>query len=199
MTTAEALLKLKNPGDRATLTVASCALLPFGDYPEVEFIGVDSEGGTVAVRVPQSSADRQLARIERTYESVVGDVITIKRDPNSKQPSKPYWGLYLESSGAKNGRASSEARSAVGATPEPKRVPPATVQAPVSRADVERVLDAAPVEQQGASGAELYLKITKWVLKEIPQYYEVAGLTPDADTIAAISATLFIQASRNGH
>jgi hypothetical protein len=90
------LVTLQNAGDYITLKVTKCGELPFGRYKEIEFVGKDPHGNTAAVRVPKQSADRQLQRLELTYDGAVGRTITIKRDPNKAEPAKAFWGLYLE-------------------------------------------------------------------------------------------------------
>ncbi len=86
------VVPLKQAGESVTMRVLTCALLPFGKYPEVEFTGTDGKQ-VIAVRVPQKSADRQLTRVALTYETAVGKDLTISRDPNQVDPSKPFWGI----------------------------------------------------------------------------------------------------------
>lgn len=163
-------LKLKNPGESVTIVVKSCTKLTFGQYPEFEFVGRDGS----KVRVPEVSALRQLGNLELTPESIVGRRVTIKRDANAKQPAKPYWGIYLEGSGAKvTGGAANGA--AVGTTQPPAAPAP-----------------AAPAKPEKDSA--LYLRMTEFVLTDVRNLYETHGYEMPADVAAAITATLYINA-----
>jgi hypothetical protein len=94
--TALPITKLTKAGESLTLNVMACAKVPVGQYPEVEFSGIDIESRTAtAVRVPESSANRQLARLNLTYADCVGKTLRFSRDPNASQPSKPYWGISV--------------------------------------------------------------------------------------------------------
>jgi hypothetical protein len=166
-------IKLKAAGEKHTLDVTACRQLPFGERPEIEFVGRDGS----KVWVPKSSSDRQLARLELTMDSVVGHRLTIKRDPNGNKV--PFWGFYLEENG--NGTGG-------GAHPRPAATTqPAAPPAP-----------AAAVEQTD-KGSALYVKITAWVLKEIVPLYQKAGVPVTQEATAACVHTLYINASKNGH
>lgn len=191
-------IKLKNAGDKHTMDVQFCRKLPFGDFPEFEFQGRD---GSV-VRVPESSTLRQFERLAVNEESIVGRRVTIKRDKNAKQPSKPYWGIYLEdgaeSSGGTGGAASA-AKPGTGTLPT-HTTTGTTQPRPATQKDVERIFDAEPVgEAKKPTGYALYRQITEKVLADIIPIYEKNGIQFDGADVAAICATLFIQASRNGH
>jgi hypothetical protein len=190
-------IKLKTVGEAATFTVARCAP-GNGQYPDVEF--EDGDGNVYAV--PKASADKQLDRIGfPEYGDVVGRTITISRGENKKAPDKPFWNIDLASGANGNGRAASAARQAGGTAPHggSAGTPSATAQPrPASRQDVERILDAEPVEKK-PSGYALYKQITAQVLKDIPNMYHDHGVAVDGQTIAAIVATLYINATRNGH
>lgn len=169
---------LKNAGDKHVMDVASCGLLPFGKYKEYEFVGRDGS----RVRVPQQSAERQLVRLGLTPEAIVGRRVTLKRDP-STDPAKPFWGIYLEDgeyaqSGYGNGGPSNGGTAATtqpAATPKPEPVKPKV------------------------SGHELYEKITDYVLATIKPKYDKAGIGLSPEATAAICATLYIGAQKNGH
>lgn len=175
-------IKLKNEGDRHTMTVADCQKLTFGRYPEYEFTGTD---GSV-VRVPESATLKQLGRLDRTAQTIVGCRITIKRDKNSSDASKPYWGLYLEEGSGANGTggAASAATVAVGNAPERMRTATTT---------------PTPASPEKPKGYALYKQITAQVLKDMPAQYAAAGIPLTSDATAAIIATVFIAAERNGH
>lgn len=178
--------KLTNAGDSITFTCTSAGVLtgadgtPLGKWPEVEFRGRDG-GREVIVRVPQKSADRQLGRIPLTYAECAGKVLTVSRDPNASEPSKPYWGVSLvgtdvpASGGAVGGgTAASPASSQAKPTP--------AVTAPAPDAD---------------TGAALYAKITAYVLRDIVPLYAAKGIPLTMDGTAAIVATLYISATRD--
>lgn len=165
-------IKLKNAGEKHTLTVRRVRLLPFGNDPEIEYEGTDGS----KVWVPQKSSDRQLARLNLTEETVVGCTITIKRDPNSTKGRPPFWGIYLEEGG--NGGAGA-------APPGGGNGQPSTAERPASTAPL--------------SGHKLYESITDYVLTKIAPRYQDAGIGLSPEATAAIVATLYIQASKNGH
>jgi hypothetical protein len=96
--TATTIVSLKNAGDSITIGVESCRLMEVGRYPEVEFVGQDGNQ-PVAVRVPKQSCDRQMERAGvATYADFVGRIVTISRDPNRNDASKPYWGIRVSGS-----------------------------------------------------------------------------------------------------
>jgi len=87
-------LKLKQVNESVTLTVTACAPATSGQYPGIVFEG-DANGERVGVELPPSSAQRQLSRLNLDSSSVVGQTITISRDPNPAKPASPYWGIVL--------------------------------------------------------------------------------------------------------
>lgn len=172
---------LKNAGDKHTMDVASCGELPFGRYKEYEFVGRDGS----KVRVPKVSAERQLGRLSLTAESVVGRRVTIKRDPNAADPTKNFWGLYLEESGA-NGNGTSGASNgatAAGGQQAAREVTPAATTQPAP----------PPREKRSA----IYLAQTQWVLDKIVPLYEAKKISVNANDVHAMVAVLFIAETRN--
>ena len=76
------------------MIVTSCAPAKTGKYPEVLFTGrVPETGEDVVVGMPASSAERQLGRMQTTMAEVAGETITISRDPNQSDATKPFWGI----------------------------------------------------------------------------------------------------------
>lgn len=169
-------IKLKNVGEKHTMEVASCAKLTFGRYPEYEFTGGD---GSV-VRVPEAATLKQLGRLDLTPASVVGHRITIKRDKNTQDPSKPFWGLYLEEG---NGSGPVSAGKA---------------GAPTSGGSVATPLPHQPPAPSPSKPSELYEKVTDYVLATIVPKMKAAGVPVTHEGTSAQIATLFIAANNGG-
>lgn len=171
-------IKLKLAGEKHTLDVARCRLLPFGNDPEIEYEGRDGS----KVWVPQASSDRQLARLNLTMESVVGRRVTIKRDANSVKGRPPFWGIYLEDANGTGG-AQSAPRQA-GATSAAKETSQ-TVTAP-----------SAPAPSGHEEKAStLYARVTAYVLGTIAPMYAKAGIPMSDQGVARCVNTLFINAN----
>jgi hypothetical protein len=197
MSQTAAILKLKQAGEFAIIAIDRAEPLKFGEYPEVEFSGYSDEGQLVALRVPQKSADRQLERLSLSYADCEGKTLKFSRDPNNKDASKPYWGInVVQGSGAKTGGPVSAGGQPKATSAEVNaRSTAANHPAPVTRKQVEQALDAEVVEFSDP----LYLAITRFVLNKVSAVYEVESpnaLTPEV--AAAISATIYINAKRNG-
>lgn len=171
-------IKLKNAGDKHTMDVASCAKLAFGDYPEYEFVGRDGS----KVRVPEVSAKRQLERLELTADSIVGRRVTIKRDPNSKNAAKPFWGLYLEDGAKSNGSGAANAATPGSPTSGAVSQPPHSSPAPTQASDEKEKLN------------KVYGRCLDHVLAvEVPKL-KAAGVTVTHEGVSAMTSTLFIAA-----
>jgi hypothetical protein len=95
------IVPLKTAGDSLTMAVTHCAPSTVGNYPEIEFVGTDGPR-EVMVRMPKTSAERQFTRLSLTQQSVVGKIITISRDPNKMDASKPFWGISLNGDAPKS-------------------------------------------------------------------------------------------------
>lgn len=187
-------VKLAKAGDSLTMTVERCGKVGMGKYPETEFIGYSNDGELVCVVMPKTSADRQLVRLDRTEASIVGNVITISRDPNTADANKPFWGVNF---------ADAAPVSLAPRIDKPKTNGAPTVKAPhdIPPQDASRFpfdADEAPQGQQDsrASGAALYGGITKWVLEKIVPLYADRGIDVTMEGTAAIVATIFIQANK---
>jgi hypothetical protein len=172
-------IKLKAAGDKHAMQVATAAKLTFGQYPEIEFVGRD---GSV-VRVPEVSAMRQLGNLSLTLDGIVGKRITIKRDPNAKQPAKPYWGIYLED-GNGNGSGGASAPAA-GASTSDRVSQPTSPQPPTQ---------AAPTTGAKEKDSALYLRMAKFALTDVRKLYEGEAMDFPPEVAASITATLFINA-----
>lgn len=171
--TVPAILSLKQAGDAVTMHVETCALLAFGKYPEVEFTGKDG-GRLIAVRVPQKSADRQLTRIALTYATAVGKTLTISRDPNQVDPSKPFWGISQF-----NGSVSPSSAVAAAQSPEPEPAPdPASDKLKAIFALQDECFKHAMGMAKYAAGK--------------------LGTDPTLEGISALTAQAMIEASRQG-
>lgn len=190
MSVVPEVLVLKQPGHGVSIRVTACDKMKIGNYPEVEFAGVDADGRFVAVRVPQKAADRQLDRLQMTYAQTLGQSLFIGRSANGQDPSKPFWDV-------------TEAEAPITA---PQKVPNVAPAAPAARAAQATPASApvAPIADEQSSelqnGAlkksDLYGKITDHVLDKIVPKYAAKGIPLTQEGTAAIVATLYISATR---
>lgn len=89
--TASLRIELHNAGESITLSpVTACGKVPQGRHPEIAFTGRDGPR-LVSVWVPKPAADRQLKRLDLTYETAVGKTLKIGRSANSTDATKPFW------------------------------------------------------------------------------------------------------------
>lgn len=188
------VVRLKEPGEKVTLRVAKVKFNANAEYPDYTFEGADvATGEPLWVNVPKAATERQVERLgyERPDE-LVGKVVTLKREANAKQPTKPYWAVYLEhpEDGGpmpdEPGFAEHEARAR-------RQTPPSTpAQAP-----------ARPTPANGTAAQTTedrldrrYLRVTTFVLDQVLPEYRKREIPVDASAIAAMTATLFIQTNR---
>jgi hypothetical protein len=192
MSTAQTptLVKIKTVGETLTLAVMSAALVPTGDYPEVEFVGFDGKKQFTAIRVPQKSADRQLQRCEiNTLAEAVGKLLTFSRSPNTKQPTKPFWDVTLE------GEAPAEYAELLKGTAAPTPAPQPSSNGNGSAPAAAPTNGTAEREKYSTA----YKRITEFVLTDIVPLYEAKKIPVTAEACHAMAATLFIGVTRNGH
>lgn len=183
--TAMPITKLTTAGESLILNVMACAQVPVGQYPEVEFTGIDTETRTAtAVRVPKSSADRQLARLNLTYADCVGKTLRISRDPNASVPSKPYWGISV----TQDSTPAAKAVTPINRQPMPDEYPLDDRDAP----EPAKTATAPLSNGKLAASFKLYDECFGHAMKLTS---EAAGQGFKVDT-AAVAATLFIQANR---
>ncbi len=169
-------VKLTQAGESITVHVSRCALASVGKYPEVEFYGV-AAGRQVVVPVPKASADRQLARLTLTYADCTDAVLTISRDDNKQDASKPYWGITIGTVAE-----GPPVRSRAPSNPLPPDDP-----AP-HPADREGKAEPTP--------RELYLSITKDTLDHVLPLYLAKGILVDMQAVASMVATRYITATQ---
>lgn len=163
-------IKLPNAGDSITFECTAASTAKTGKWPEAVFEGMDG-GRAIKVLMPAQSAERQMTRAALTYQSCVGRILTISRDRNPNDESKPYWGLQAV------GNAPPRA-------PQSRPVAPPSPQIP-----------SGVVQGQGFSDP-LYATITEYVMREIvPLYPEEIAL--DARAVAAMVNTLYINAKQS--
>lgn len=176
-----AVVKLPKVGDTLTLAVMSCLPSTQGQYPEVEFTGLDPQQHYVTIKVPKPSVDRQFQRCEiESCAHAVGKILTFSRSPNTKQPTKPFWDISKD-----------------GDVDEPTKAAMAKVTPAATTESASRPAAASTAEQREKLSAS-YKKITQFVLSDIAPIYREANVPPDATNISAMVHTLFIAATRNG-
>lgn len=178
-------VKLKEPGESITLTVHECKKMETGRYPGVGFIGSDGTS-RVVVEVPDAAADRQLSRLGHTRESIVGRSVTISRAANPNAPDKPYWNVALANAPVAhtNGKHAPEAGGPIAGLDDLPDEPP-----PVDEA-------YAPVASVSIGKLDALFNLYDACFDHAMQAARKAhGLNPD---VAAIAATLFIQANERG-
>lgn len=195
--TALPVTKITKAGESITLNVMACAKVPVGQFPEIEFSGIDVESRTVlAVRVPESSANRQIARLNLTYADCVGKTLRISRDPNPAAPSKPYWGISVTQDSTPNAKAVAPSSPPMHDEPPPPRdsdAPPDAARPHGSGTEPITTPAKAPLSNgKLAASFKLYNECFGHAMKLTS---EAAGQGFKVDT-AAIAATLFIQANR---
>ncbi len=176
-------VKLTVAGEAVTLQVQKCAKATVGKFPGIEFTGIDQfDKRLITIEVPQSSADRQLGRIPLTYAEAVGCTLTISRDANSTDASKPYWGISLAS-----GKVTAR-------HPNPAEGPPEDdAPHPADRMDPTPLIQKHPgAGTSGPPEPDLYLLLTVATLRDIVPLYVKAGIVPQAADVAAMVATRFI-------
>lgn len=185
------IVKLKAPGESITLAVRDCKKLEMGRFPGLGFFGVDGDQ-PVVVEMPEVSADRQLARLGHTRESIVGRTITISRADNPADATKPYWNINL-AAGNGNGHT---AKATAAAAPE--------AGGPIAGLD-DLPDEPPPIEEAYAAPVPATAAIDK--LNALFRLYDLCfdhasgiarrrtSLNPD---VAAIAATLYIQANNRG-
>ena len=188
-------VKLKNAGDAIVVHVESAKVNTSGKWPTLDFAGTDAKTHQpVVVAVPQKSAERQMERIGLTVDACPGLTLGISRAA-SDDPAKPYWNLAVvgehEVKPAPRREPASEfipGHPVSGSPPEP---PPLDDEdAPEFAAAPAPVRDLPVVDP-------LYQRITEWVLAEVVPMYDKANIPADANAVAAMVATCFIQANRN--
>lgn len=177
-------LELKQAGQSALLHVVSAKLATVGQYPEVEFVGTDDTNRLVLIAVNKKSADRQLDRCNLTVESAAGKVLRFGRSANAKDATKPFWDIEVVG----------DAPKANGKPVEQKAPEPPADDAPHP---AER--EAVKAEEAKPTAREIYLAITNDTLKEIVPLYVAAKIPVTMEAVAAIIATRYIAATRNGH
>jgi hypothetical protein len=165
------IIKLQ-AGESATFTVARVVDVETEDGTKKRFEGTGGE----SILLSDYTAKRQLERVKLTEASAVGQALRFEK---VAKDGKTYINVYkAEASGAKqNGGGNGGAVATGGGNAAP---------APAS--------SASPL-----SGHALYKQITSWVINDVIPLYVDAGIPVDASSVAAMSATLYIQASRNGH
>ena len=181
------IVKLRSVGESITLTVQECQKAQRGQYPGVEFIGTDGSG-LVAVEVPEKSADKQLERLGLDRASVVGRTVTISRAENRTDATKPYWNITA----AANGKPP---------IMKPAIAQPAEFGGPIPGLDDDDDLPP-PVEEAYAPAPASTDKLNPLFTLYDACFDHAAHLArrhadfmPD---VAAMAATLFIQANQRG-
>lgn len=180
---APVLLSLKQAGESVTMRVTGCAPLAIGKYPELEIVGTDG-AQLVAVRMPIKSAERQFARANLTYADALGKTLTISRDPNNLDASKPYWGITVQPNG-----------SAPVAATAPQQQPPPEYGPPIPGLDVPELPDARKKLASIFALQDDCFKHALTLSKYAAEKYQVA-LTLEG--ISALTAQAMIEASRQG-
>lgn len=173
--TGPSVVQLKQAGDSLMFAVTRCELSKTGNYPELEIEGVDGDRA-VLVKMPRQSADRQLTRLNTNYAGLVGKIVTISRDPNKTDASKPYWGMTINGDAPKqNGALPTNT-----APSQNEAGPPANSRA--------TILGAVFNLQELCFTHALKLATAA----------EKAGMAPTFEGVSALTAQAMIEASRRG-
>lgn len=177
------IVRLKEPGEKATLRVTRVTYNAGADYPDYTFAGTLAETDEpVWVNVPKAATERQLDRLGYTDpQRTVGRLFTFKREANAKVPTKPFWAIYEEHPGD-DGPMPGDAPPPVAAS---RATPPqgTPAQAPPAPAVEDRI-------------DHRYVRVTQFVLDQVVPEYTSRGLTVTAEAAAAMTATLWIQLNK---
>ncbi len=177
--TAPNVVSLKQAGQSVTIGVTKAGPSQVGNYPEMEITGLDGDQ-EITVRMPRQSADRQLTRLGITDKDLPGKIVTISRDPNKQDASKPYWGMTLAGEFTppkSNGHAPVQTTQAA---------PAATKNLTVGTADMK--LQAVFILQDQCFQHALFL--ADLALQ--------AGVPTNLEGVSALCAQAFIEAGRRG-
>jgi hypothetical protein len=114
--------------------------------------------------------------------------------------AKPRWECKTKTC-AKEGGARWEPSGANGGAANAVTAGTSTIERPATTnprpATAQQIKQAFDLESPDA-GSELYLQLTRWVLVDVAHEYREAGIGLSPEAAAAIVATLYIQAKRNG-
>lgn len=169
-------IKLENPGDELTLTVASVSPEDIGGYSYWKI-----SDGAKEFAIPQKSLDAQIDRAGvATAPEMVGRTIKFSRSIKLSQHKKPYWNLDLVGNG----------------TPVKADLPPLLrdAEAQDNAALAAKVgVDLSPIERNLA----VYQGIAEWASRTLPPIFNAGnnavGMTPES--LAACVNTLYINAA----
>lgn len=167
-------IQLKDPGTELVMTVASVSpqTVERNDY----YLFTN---GKVELLVPQSSVKAQMERLDITDPAqMIGNMVRFGRSTKMSRANKPFWDIDWAGtdprSGAETSAGGDQGKPTTGTSASASSAEPASSK-PSMRA--------------------AYKSLTEWVIKEIvPLYDDDIG----ASEIAAITATLFIQACNAG-
>lgn len=196
-------VKLTTAGDTLTLQVMKCAPAAVGNFPGIEFTGITTDKRLVVLEVPKASTDRQLARLEVSYQECVGRTLIFTRDPNPGQPSKAYWGInFGEGQSAPAVAAPPAARSNVkqgidigGPIPGLDDVAPLTDRDAPPDVRHPQEFDAPNAGPAADKLTAMFKLYDICFTHATATASKATNMNPD---VAAMAATLFIQANMKG-
>lgn len=168
------ILKLQNAGDVATLNITGCEVVEGNYGQQVKF-----EAGDDTLYLPDTSAFRQLERIGLDVETAVGKRLIFSRAASTKPGAKPFWNIDL---GKADQTLSDRAHGVEFRVPINGAIPPTPI--PTAEPGEKPRLD------------RLYLRATRLVLDEVVPLYVKAGIGCSDTAVAAMTAALFIAASK---
>lgn len=160
------ILKLQNAGDVATLDITGCEVVEGNYGQQVKF-----QSGDDTLYLPDTSAFRQLERIGLDVETAVGERLTFSRSASTKPGAKPFWNIAVATSPI-------ETHNPLPAIPSAKT--PTSMTPSEEKPRLHR----------------LYLRATRLVLDEVVPLYVKAGIGCSDTAVAAMTAALFIAASK---
>jgi hypothetical protein len=167
------ILKLKEAGDSAFLTIATAEVVQ-GEYgKQVRFDSTD--GNTLYV--PESSVERQLERLQYELPETVGMTLKFSRAASNKQGAAPYWNIDVSETPKKNG-----------GTPKNEKQSDEPTKRTNGHTDKPTLDDL--VHSYGECLAAAVNQYKPWL--------ESKGVTPDANAVARMAATIFIERNRRG-
>jgi hypothetical protein len=153
-----------------TLTPTSVDVLPSNFDPEQMQVAFTDQAADIRVYVNELTAMKQLARLNLTLETVIGQTIHLEQ---VKKDGRTYTNMSLASGDS------------------PKAAPKAAAAAGTAAA-----APAAPRPVDWVALATMYSECVAIAMATLGTKAEEAGIPIDASAIQAAAATLFIRASR---
>ncbi len=185
-------VELPNPGDSLTMLVTECHPATSGNFPGIEFFGMDG-GRLVVVEIPTATTQRQLERLKLSSRQVVGKILTLSRSFKTAANGRPFWNIEVVGQGNGAPPASSSVPAPARAQEPPSEEPAWMTPANTSSTTVHPTMD----DRAQVRLALQFVTYDKCFAHALSVAKRAGDLGFHVDP-AQIAATLYINASRNG-